>query len=552
MVAACALSARAKDHAPAVKAQPATSGHELFTREWLPNDSRAHGGDGLGPVFNDSSCVACHNQGGTGGAGPASKNVDILTAFSVPQNDAGFQQPEIPHALFNSVFGGLAPQLPTPQPGKTPHVPTAAEKKLAKQREKEELTKVHPGFASSRSLVLHHFGTDPKYAAWRAGIMNGQMQFRFGQTSSMDSGFVFTPEIQQLRNDVESNRGGMVGATVQVGNVQISRSQRNPSALFGVGLIDAIPDAAILATAREEAAKYPAVAGRPSKQKDGKLGRFGWKAQKASLQDFALTACAVELGLNVPGHEQGGVPLKPDYKAPGLDMNQAECNALVAYLKALPQPERHPGTGQEAATIRAGHTLFASTGCAACHAEKLGSVNGLYSDLLLHDMGPELGDTGNYGVFTPDSPEEEQDQPLQEANGGNPFNRPSPQVKLTPAQLAKVVGAMRQEWRTPPLWGVRDSGPYLHDGRADTLEQAIAFHGGQAAGVTTKFFQLKPEERQQVIAFLKSLTAPDQTALEPSELVDSGTPTAPNRGVLVARPANFAVARPMAKVSRPE
>ena len=183
--------------------------------------------------------------------------------------------------------------------------------------------------------------------------MNGQMQFRFGQTSSMDSSFAFTPEIQELRNDVQNNRGGMVGATVQVGNVQISRSQRNPSALFGVGLIDAIPDAAILAMAREETAKYPAVAGRPSKQKDGKLGRFGWKAQKASLQDFALTACAVELGLNVPGHEQGGVPLKPDYKAPGLDMNQAECNALVAYLKALPPPEHHPGDGQEAATIRA-------------------------------------------------------------------------------------------------------------------------------------------------------------------------------------------------------
>ncbi len=514
---------------------------------------RAHGGDGLGPVFNDSSCVACHNQGGTGGAGPASKNVDILTAFSVPQNDAGFTQPEIPHALFNSVFGGLAPQLPTPQPGKAPHVPTAAEKKLARQREKEELTKVHPGFASSRSLVLHHFGTDPEYAAWRAGIMNGQMQFRFGQTSSMDSSFAFTPEIQELRNDVQNNRGGMVGATVQVGNVQISRSQRNPSALFGVGLIDAIPDAAILAMAREETAKYPAVAGRPSKQKDGKLGRFGWKAQKASLQDFALTACAVELGLNVPGHEQGGVPLKPDYKAPGLDMNQAECNALVAYLKALPPPEHHPGDGQEAATIRQGHKLFASTGCAACHAEKLGSVNGLYSDLLLHDMGPELGDTGNYGVFTPNSPEEEQqDQPLQEANGGNPFGRPSAQAKLTPAQLAKVVGAMRQEWRTPPLWGVRDSGPYLHDGRADTLEQAIAFHGGQAASTTAKFFHLKPEERQQVIAFLKSLTAPDQKALEPSELVKTDMPAGAGHAPLLAHRGGPGLATRLVEVSRPE
>ena len=58
----------------------AGQGRELFEREWLPGDSRTHGGDGLGPVYNDSSCVACHNLGGNGGAGPASKNVNILSA----------------------------------------------------------------------------------------------------------------------------------------------------------------------------------------------------------------------------------------------------------------------------------------------------------------------------------------------------------------------------------------------------------------------------------------------------------------------------------------
>src|SRR5437016_4553625 len=55
-------------------------GYEIFNREWLPNDPRSHGGDGLGPVYNDSSCVACHNSGGSGGAGPISKNIDILSA----------------------------------------------------------------------------------------------------------------------------------------------------------------------------------------------------------------------------------------------------------------------------------------------------------------------------------------------------------------------------------------------------------------------------------------------------------------------------------------
>ena len=56
-------------------------GRELFLREWTPGDSRSHGGDGLGPVYNDTSCVACHNAGGPGGGGPKSKNVDIISAF---------------------------------------------------------------------------------------------------------------------------------------------------------------------------------------------------------------------------------------------------------------------------------------------------------------------------------------------------------------------------------------------------------------------------------------------------------------------------------------
>ena len=69
-------------------------------------------------------------------------------------------------------------------------------------------------------------------------------------------------------------------------------------------------------------------------------------------------------------------------------------------------------------------------------------------------------------------------------------------------------GARRREWRTPPLWGVRDSGSYLHDGRAVTLDQAIALHGGQGKDPATRYFGLSPRRRQQVGAFLKSLVAP--------------------------------------------
>ena len=146
--------------------------------------------------------------------------------------------------------------------------------------------------------------------------------------------------------------------------------------------------------------------GRLSRTKAGKIGRFGWKAQKAGLDDFVLTACAVELGLHVPGHDQPPLPHKPDYKAPGLDLTKDECDALIKYVGDLPPPAElkaeHP---KHAEFIASGKALFASVGCATCHTPKLGDVEGIYSDLLLHDMGPGLTDAGSsYGIFQPNPP----------------------------------------------------------------------------------------------------------------------------------------------------
>jgi CxxC motif-containing protein (DUF1111 family) len=78
----------------------------------------------------------------------------------------------------------------------------------------------------------------------------------------------------------------------------------------------------------------------------------------------------------------------------------------------------------------------------------------------------------------------------------------------TEEELAKTIGALRQEWRTPPLWGCRDSAPYLHDGRAQTLEAAIALHDGEARQIALRYFALDDKERLEVLAFLKSLVAP--------------------------------------------
>jgi CxxC motif-containing protein (DUF1111 family) len=249
--------------------------------------------------------------------------------------------------------------------------------------------------------------------------------------------------------------------------------------------------------AKKEAKESPEIQGRVSRVKDGRIGRLGWKGQMAGVQDIVLNACAVELGLEVPGHHQAISPQAPKYRTTGLDLTAEECGALVAYVRSLPKPaERRPSGTAEAQHIDAGKATFASIGCAGCHAAQVGDVVGIYSDLLLHDMGQELGDEGSYG----DSSDDGSDEPLVPRIVGQPAGKqPAPSAPR---------GANRREWRTPPLWGFRDSGPYLHDGRAQTLEEAVALHGGQGAASAQQFMQLAPRERLQVEAFLKSLTAP--------------------------------------------
>ena len=124
----------------------------------------------------------------------------------------------------------------------------------------------------------------------------------------------------------------------QIGQFAVTRSQRNPTALFGAGLIDSIPESDIEAGRQGQVPGIPEIAGRVSRLKDKRIGRFGWKSQTASLSDFVLTACAVELGLEVPAHHQAGSPQHPDAKPAGLDLNAAECESLVAYVTELPRP----------------------------------------------------------------------------------------------------------------------------------------------------------------------------------------------------------------------
>jgi CxxC motif-containing protein (DUF1111 family) len=212
---------------------------------------------------------------------------------------------------------------------------------------------------------------------------------------------------------------------------------------------------------------------------NGRIGRFGWKAQMASLSDFVRAACANELGLGNPGNAQPTPIYAMTAASPGgLDLSLDQCDQLTAFCASLARPVERRPKEVSAMDAAAGKTLFGTIGCADCHTPKLGTVDGLYSDLLLHEMGHELVGGGSYG----DS--------------------------RVPVPNSKAEGLSPSEWRTPPLWGVADSGPYLHDGRAVTLEVAIQMHGGQAGRAAHNFAALNATAQAQVIAFLKTLRAP--------------------------------------------
>jgi RNA polymerase sigma factor (sigma-70 family) len=410
-------------------------GRELFERVWVKNDPRSHGGDGLGPVFNGQSCVACHNLGGSGGAGAFDRNIEIATSTGSLGEGMGY------FYAFSMDFGaGRFEYRMGGDPQGTPRRQTQAEATF--------LAGIHPGLKDSKSTVLHHFGTDPLYHAWRGSVPGRH------------------------------------------GSFMIQSSERNPFALFGAGRIDAIPDEAIEAAARRRSSSSAQVKGRVSRLKDGRVGRFGWKAQTATLEEFVRSAAAGEIGLEVPGRHQAADPRTPGLAAKGLDMDEGECDALVAYVRSLPVPVAiKRADDKDSAQWRAGEATFRSIGCTACHMPKLGDVEGIYSDLLLHDMGPQLSDADTYSVFVSE-PGQADGVPV--ADHSRTDNGP---------------GTVR-EWRTPPLWGIRDSGPYLHDGRAATIAQAIMLHAGQGAAAARRYAELSPRRKQQIDAFLLSLAAP--------------------------------------------
>jgi Tol biopolymer transport system component len=252
-------------------------------------------------------------------------------------------------------------------------------------------------------------------------------------------------------------------------------THRDTPALFGLGLLDRIADSAILRYADPNDANHDGISGRAN-MINGRVGRFGRKAQIVTLGEFAADAYLNELGVTTAARPD---EVRPQGQAPVCDIASepedagADLAAFTDFLTFLAPLQPGYAVRQVKRATRLGSRLFRTTGCQACHSAKFKVVTAapggprvrvvLWSDLLLHDMGPGLAD----GIVQGD--------------------------------------ATGSEFRTSPLWGVFWSAPYLHDGRAPTIEDAITLHGGEATKARDAFLALPPGLRAQIVAFVKSL-----------------------------------------------
>jgi len=428
-------------HDPGIRRGPAgagdnlatlTAGQKAFFEAGRDAFLEAEGiGDGLGPRFNLDSCAGCHAQPATGGTSPAvNPQVGIATAFGAKN--------------------------------------------------------VVPSFIRSDGPVR-----EARFKFKPDGTRDGGVHALFVISGRVDeTGNASTCTIQQED----------FGAQVARHNVIF----RIPTATFGLGLVEAIPDATILANRAANSATKATLGifgqpqrllptGDPNRNgNDGTIARFGWKAQNKSLLLFSGEAYNVEQGISNELFTQEREEACQFKTVPNniTDVDAATGAATISdmekfafFMRFLAPPEPSATTPGGAASITRGKALFVAIGCALCHTPMLrtGSspvaalndqpVN-LYSDLLLHNMGPGLADDIVQG----------------QADG--------------------------DEFRTAPLWGLGQRIFLLHDGRTTDLLEAIFAHksirnlkyrSSEANGVVGRFRSLGDAQKQDLLNFLRSL-----------------------------------------------
>ena len=398
-------------------------GNSIFNRAWVAAPASVAKFDGLGPVFNATTCSGCHFKDGRGQPPEKSDEpfVSLLLRLSVPGDfEHGAPRPDPTYGgqiQGNGILGIRA-----------------------EGREEVTYEEVHGSFADGEVYALLR----PSY-----------------RVVDLASG--------PLARDV------MVSPRVAPG-------------VYGLGLLEAVPEATLLALADPDDRNADGISGRPNWVWDARLakraiGRFGWKANQPTVEQQTAGAFNGDMGITsslFPSGDcmsaQSDCNASPSGGSPELD--DALLSSTVTYAHLLAVPARRRWTDE---MVRRGKEIFATLGCQGCHVSKLttGDVPSFpelskqtirsYTDLLLHDMGAELADG----------------RPDFEATG--------------------------TEWRTPPLWGiglvqtVNRHTRFLHDGRARSLLEAVLWHSGEADRSRAAFKTLAKADRDAVLSFLESL-----------------------------------------------
>ncbi len=414
-------------------------GNALFRKLWSIGTTSVRSADGVGPLFNSRSCQRCHLKDGRGN----------------PPGDE--------HSFSPSLVFQLATSTNTAQQitGEDAVVQTASDQHYGQQ--------IQPFAANG----LH--GEANIFVRYTAD------EFTYPDGSKLN--------LNRPAYRIENLAHGDLGNNTTL-------APRVAPPMLGLGLLQAIPADRIKAQADPEDANQDGISGRANfgyslANQQTMLGRFGWKASAPTIKDQVAVAFSVDMGLSTPLinvhygdcteaqtecrriariHANGDA--EPEVSPDILDLV-----TLYSENLAVPTPRN-----QNHADYIAGEALFSAIGCQQCHTPSFvtGTDDSIdahlrvrtispYTDLLLHDMGPELADTQRQGF------------------------------------------AFANEWRTPPLWGigltqtVNPMARFLHDGRAASIEEAIIWHGGEAEQAKLAFSQLEQAQREQLLFFLHSL-----------------------------------------------
>ena len=242
--------------------------------------------------------------------------------------------------------------------------------------------------------------------------------------------------------------------------------QRQTPTLFGAGLIDSISDATILAGEDPDDSDMDGVRGVARLVDVGgatEVGRFGWKAQLPRLADFVNDAYGNEMGVTTADDGRGFAITTDADGVSDPELSQQEFDDVVFFIRHLARPK--PSNSSDPRFAQ-GQVLFDTVGCATCHVPVLQGADGpvpLFSDLLLHNVAP----ADFRGMAEP--------------------------------------GAPAGFYRTPPLWGNCRTAPYLHDGAAETIDDAIRAHQGEADATRARYLLLTTEEQEALRFFLENI-----------------------------------------------